>query len=256
MKNVNEFMTNTKKEEDERKQMKKDLDEAMIEIADLKAQLAAKENEGGEKDEDAEGGGRIADNGATGRPSYAELVSSVNKELMEKVDDKIKDSFKDVKKKVEKLVENDDKERRAKNFVLMGVPEVEEKDTTKRRAGEHKFVKDMLAHMGHDDDDVKIEEFTRLGKYELNKHPRVLRVTVASEKEKWKVVGKGQTLRNSTDFSRVFVQPDLNQEDRKKEKELVAELKDKRKNDTSKNWAIKRGKVVGRTKPPGEQTTQ
>ena len=114
----------------------------------------------------------------------------------------------------------------------------------------------MLAHMGLSDD-VTVEEIVRLGKYDTgSKYPHVLRVQVTNERQKWKVVGKGTSLRGSAIFPMVFVKPDLNEDDRKKDKELVEELKHKRENETTKNWVIRRGRVIGIPKPPVEQGTQ
>ena len=82
-----------------------------------------------------------------------------------------------------------------------------------------------------------------------------MRLTVSKESDKWAIITKGKELRSATgDLSMVFVQPDLNKEDRGIQTALVKELKDKRRDEPGKNWVIYRGKV--KEKKDSAETTR
>ena len=254
MKELKELEEARKREREEFDSVKKELDSTKNELATLKARLAT---EPGIEvaNSDNEGAEGSTNNEEPKKQSWAQITNNVSRAVMDQVKNQL-DEFKAVKRNVQRLVEDDDKARRAKNFVLMGVPEDEEKDISKRKDGERKYIKEMLEIMGLKDD-VVLEESVRLGKYDpTSTYTRVLRVTVGTEKQKWSVVGKGRHLKSSVKFGKVFVQPDLNQEDRKKERKIVDELKEQRKNQPAKNWTIKKGKVIEVSKPQGNQQSQ
>ena len=186
-------------------------------------------------------------------PPAVSFASVVQKDILEQMDKRIESSvgakLTTMNKQVEKLTVNSDKERRAKNIIVTGYTERKEQDIQKRKHSDLKFANDMLTHMGVDN--VTIEEIVRLGKYvEAAPHPRAMRITVSKESDKWKIIGKNKELRKATgDLASVYVHPDLNKEDRDKDKALVQELKDKKLAHPGKNWMISRGKIKERGGP-------
>ena len=172
------------------------------------------------------------------------IADSVETKFRETIGDKLNT----VDKKITKISNDSDRDRRAKNFILLGVKEEKEEDRTVRTTKENRFVTDMLKHLGLNEA-TTIEDITRLGRFdEARKHPRALRVTVATETQKWKIIGQGKYLANMTTNNKVFVQPDLTSDEREKEKQLINELRERRAKDTSKNWMIRRGRIIERTK--------
>ena len=104
--------------------------------------------------------------------------------------------------------------------------------------------------------DVTVEEITRLVKFdEESSRPRAMRVSVLSETQRWKVIGRGKSLATmGSPHNKIFIQPDMNKEERQKEKQLIEELREKRDKDSSKNWYIRRGRVIERRKKAAEET--
>ena len=176
-------------------------------------------------------------------PSFSDAIKKDMEKMEKKLEKSVVAKLTTVTKKVEKLTENTEKERRAKNIIVSGAPDRKERDFQKRKDSDLKFAKELLAHL--ELEDVVIEETLRLGAYnEDATYPRMLRITVSKESDKWRIIGKSKGLsRAPGDLTHVFVHPDLNKDDREKDKKLVQELKAKRLADKTKNYIIYRGRV-------------
>ena len=93
--------------------------------------------------------------------------------------------------------------------------------------------------------DIKVEEIVRLGKYnEKATYPRVIRLTVGNEDEKWQLIGQSKHLRLANgDMSKMYINPDLNKDEREAQKTLIDEIKKKRLDNPTKKYIIRKGKV-------------
>ena len=197
------------------------------------------------KNEVSEMATALSAGGGNETESFAQrLKKNIENKVETEVKKTIGDQLNTVDKKITKISKATDRDRRSKNFIILGVKEEKEEDRSVRKTNENRFVTDMLKHLGLYGA-TTVEDFTRLGRFdEGRKYPRALRVTVATESQKWKIIGQGKHLANMGTTSRVFIQPDLTSDEREKEKQLINELKDRRAKDTSKNWMIRRGKVI------------
>ena len=59
---------------------------------------------------------------------------------------------------------------------------------------------------------------------------RPLLIKVTDTKEKWYILGKAKNLRDSEIYSKIFISKDMTIEERQKDKELRAELKERKEN--------------------------
>ena len=93
--------------------------------------------------------------------------------------------------------------------------------------------------------DIKIEEVYRLGA--RSDKPRVLRVHVKDLTTKRNILAKAPELRKIPEdhkFAKVYVKPNLTPKQQEASRALEAKLKEKRDNDPTKNWIIKKGVII------------
>lgn len=156
-----------------------------------------------------------------------------DKHLDDKIDKKVQESIK----------EELDKERRKMNLIVQGIEESQsEIAALRKKHDEDKLAEIMKA--------IKLEEqptptnITRLGSKRDDK-PRPMRVTVSTFTEKRAILGNAKLLRESTDFSKAYISPDLTPKEREINSKLVQELKSRRKGG-EQNIFISKGKIVTR----------
>ena len=83
----------------------------------------------------------------------------------------------------------------------------------------------------------------RLGKQNDNGKPRPLLVKLSNPAEKWKIISNARNLKFSNEsIRRIGIVPDLDEDERKKEKLLYEKLKEKRDKGES-GWFIKKGQL-------------
>jgi len=107
---------------------------------------------------------------------------------------------------------------------------------------------DQLQEMLHvtKSDDVSVQTRVRLGKYDASRQtPRPVKVVFASEQQKNKVLPQAENLQGNRVFEKVYIQQDLTVKHRKKRRELVQQLV-QRKAQGEVNLMIVRDQIVVR----------
>ena len=143
------------------------------------------------------------------------------------------------------LNEEKDKARRRLNLIVHGVPESQSDTGISRRDDDINFVSSCLKD--HLDISVTIEKAFRFGKRSDTQpdRPRLLKITLNSERDKSIILKRCAKLRNSENpahIRKVFFTPDLTPGELELNKKLRADLKEKNKD---KNlYRIKNGKIV------------
>ena len=92
--------------------------------------------------------------------------------------------------------------------------------------------------------DVKpecVKSIQRIGRPH-SERPRLIRIICIGNEDKWNIIKKSKSLRDSQEFSQVFMNPDLTASQQKMEKELRDELK--RRKEDGEDVIIHRGKVI------------
>ena len=120
------------------------------------------------------------------------------------------------------------------NFKEAGNPEADKKQTYE------------LLNLLQIDDEIQIEDFTRMGKAREGKH-KPLRITLNNLSVKRKILAKASKLREvpSTDrFAFVYIKPNLTVQQVKDSKNLQEDLRMRRLADPNSNLKISRGKIV------------
>ena len=120
------------------------------------------------------------------------------------------------------------------NFKEAGNPEADKKQTHE------------LLNLLQIDEEIQIEDFTRMGKSREGKH-KPLRITLNNVSIKRKILAKASKLREvpSTDrFAFVYIKPNLTVQQWKDSKNLQEDLRVRRLADPSSNLKISRGKIV------------
>jgi len=163
------------------------------------------------------------------KPNAAEevkkLAATVEKqrtdyhELRDCVQDAVRDKLQEDKE------EADDLQRRSMNIIIHGLKETPEEDREARRIGETDQVQGMLHVMKCDD--VSVQNMVRLGSYETSLEkltPRPLKVVMASERQRKKVLSQAKNLKEYRNFEKVYIQQDFTKKQREKREELVQQL--------------------------------
>ena len=76
-------------------------------------------------------------------------------------------------------------------------------------------------------DDVSVQNMVRLGSYETSLEkltPRPLKVVMASERQRKKVLSQAKNLKEYRNFEKVYIQQDFTKKQREKREELVQQL--------------------------------
>ena len=137
---------------------------------------------------------------------------------------------------------NEETEKKKDNLILYNVPESKSQDPKQRVEDDLDICEDII-YRELQIDNVNIFKIIRLGKKDENKM-RPLLIKVTDTKEKWYILGKAKNLRDSEKYSKIFISKDMTIEERQKDKELRAELKERKEN--GEDCLIKNGRVVKR----------
>ena len=199
-----------------------------------------------------------------GRREMKEELGVIRKQMeemqkkMDEVDWKWKRMEENLKEEITKRVveiieEKEDKERRMKNIVIYNLKE----PLTGNLSEKEKEERDQAGCMDIFTNELQVEqvhivETVRLGKKEQVERgeeyrPRALMVKLADVNTKWEIVKKAKRLKDARkqEYKRVFIAPDLTQQERMRDKELREQLKAKRETG-EQGWYIHRGQLKRR----------
>ena len=130
------------------------------------------------------------------------------------------------------------------NLVITGIPEKADPQT------EIDEVKSLFEHELNISPDINKTE--RIGK-QKEKEPRLLRITFATMRSRREVLVNAIKLRNSVNKSvseKVFVRPDMTENQRKESKNLRELLRKMKQDNPTKNYMIKRNQVIEKPASP------
>lgn len=145
--------------------------------------------------------------------------------------------MKEIQAKFEEL----EREKRKKNIIVYNLKESENSEATERYKWDVAQCK-RIFQQELSQENLKIENLIRLGqKNEARNRP--LLVKLENEEEKKEILKKAKQLRQTEDFSSVYLARDMTRDEREREKKLREELHQRRLNE-SKELIIKRGKIV------------
>lgn len=171
-------------------------------------------------------------------------LEGVKREMVDAGRAEMRRERKKEEKKMEELeakVEEIEKERRKKNLMIFNLKESESEVTQQRLQHDLEKGKTIFEQeLGMAN--VMMENLIRIGR--RGEQPRPLLVKLASEEDRREALKRSGRLRDSEEFSRVFLGRDLTQEERRKDKELREELRRRQGEDGSTRFAIRRGRVV------------
>jgi len=113
-----------------------------------------------------------------------------NHELRDCVQDAVQDKLQEDKDEAEDL------QRRSTNIIIHGLREIPEEDREARRNDEMDQLQEML-HMTKSDN-VSVQTMVRMGKYDASRQtPRPVKVVLASEQQKNKVLSQAKTCKGT-----------------------------------------------------------
>ena len=145
------------------------------------------------------------------------------------------------KEETSKMLENNKKDEafRACNIFLYNVEEKEENDKVIRMANDMEIINNIITRLQMNET-IKVESAFREGKYiKEAMRPRPIKIRLENEKQKWQLIGKNMKLKEMEDLKNVWMVPDLNYNERQKQRNLAEELKEKRINEgEGKHWYI------------------
>ena len=180
----------------------------------------------------------VADEKVSKLTETVEKQRTDNHELRDCVQDAVRVKLQEDKEEVEDI------KKRSTNVIIHGLREVPLEDRDARNKDEEDQMQDVLHAIRCDD--VSVQNMVRLGKYDSSSSqqiPRPVKVVLASEEQRDKVLSQAKNLYGSTMFRRVFIQQDLTVKQREKRRELVQQLKH-RKAQGETNLIIVRDKIV------------
>lgn len=131
--------------------------------------------------------------------------------------------------------------RRRNSFMVSGISELESGELAERRTHDEVEVTKILGTL--DISDFKVAEVRRVGKQREGR-PRLTRVTVQDENSRMKILRNAKSLRSSSAFKNIFINPDRTPKEQMRFKELHRELQERRKN--GEDVILYRGNVVTR----------
>ena len=133
-----------------------------------------------------------------------------------------------LKQVVQSVVQQED---RSRNLMVFGLPEAENENPTER-------IQEVFQGIG-----IKpaIMEVSRVGRCSKEKKKRPVKVILSSASVAFQILSQARRLRESDDFSSVFVRPDRSEEERSLNRLLVQELIKKREDEPGKRHFIRSG---------------
>lgn len=178
------------------------------------------------------------------KPSWSEIVAK-------EVDTKMSDfnaefaTLQQQTKIIQEKREQEEIHRRKTNLILHGMKEPSDVNGAKEE--DENNIQDLLHTIGCED--VSVESITRLGSKtdEQEAKPRLIKLVLASEGQKVKVLGKSKNLRSHTNnrFATVFMHQDLTPLQRDRRRKLLQELKT-RQEQGEENLILRNWKIVNR----------
>ena len=147
----------------------------------------------------------------------------------------------------DRMKEEDEKRKRTTNLIVFGIIEEDGLDNIAGKQLDNTHLQNIRKQLKLDEKVFEGMEFKRLGKKKSNAVRPIL-ITVKNEKTKWFIISKGKLLRENKEYEKVFITPDLTQQERQLELELKKDLANRReeskKNEDGRMWTIKKGKIV------------
>lgn len=137
------------------------------------------------------------------------------------------------------LNEVEDRNRRRLNLMISGIPECSSGSVEERKVFDEKNFSSMTAEIGVND--TKPTNIIRIGRA-TGDRPRLMKATFHSPELRDEILRKGKFLRNSTNFPRSYINPDLTITQRQENKSLRDELRQRKA--VGEKVMIRGGKVV------------
>lgn len=170
------------------------------------------------------------------------LENLENNLLGEKMEEKIEQIVD--RKIAEALEEQKEVETRKKNLILVNIKESSKTDIKERMEEDLSTAKEVISKLvALEPDDIS--DPVRLGRENMNNHPRLMRITIKTEKKKLDIQRKAPELNKdmTNKEDRIFINPDYTRKEREAHKKLREEMK-KRTIEGETNLAIRKGKIV------------
>lgn len=182
--------------------------------------------------------------------SFAEAIKEAVQTSMTTFKDTTKTN---IEKEIEKsriaaqkdLIEVLEKKEKAKNLVLVGLPEGDEESDWEQ-------ICQMADRAGIVNPNIAIKTFFRLGIYGKRNPqgqtiPRIIKIKFANTQYRETMLKFDRYKDLGPVFSRVFLRRDMTFDERKKDKELRAELAERRKTEANNNLVIRNGAIIDKT---------
>ena len=148
---------------------------------------------------------------------------------------------------LERLVlDQSDRERRSRNVLILGVKKSTKSSFEEQKKDDDVFVQDVLKEIRFDSSKV-VSVFRFKSKVNQEREPPII-VRLKTQQDRDELIGMSKMLRNSQMYERVFVNKDLNEVERKLEREARLSCKSKNQeevsNGSSMRWKVQNFRVV------------
>ena len=181
-----------------------------------------------------------------------ESFADLKKELIEE----IKNEF---NRKIKKISKNTDADKnilqpnvrneqdRQNNLVIYNIAESSKEDPKECEKFDAGIV-NYIFYNGIQVENYNIKKILRLGKKnenpDENNKPRPVLVKLTNSQEKWNIIRNAKNLKYAEEeMKQISITPDYNKEDQEKQKKLIKDLKEKRRNGEH-DWHIRNGQLV------------
>ena len=153
--------------------------------------------------------------------SLMHIIEQQKKEKQE-MESKIVSVIKEKKKMVRDTVD------KVKCVILFGVKEENIVDRLERERKEKEKIRKIVTEGVEDEERAmgQVEEFYRIGKFEENKD-RPLKIKFATQIQAEEVINGAWKLASKVEWKKVWINRDLDEEERVKQRELIGEAKEK-----------------------------
>lgn len=177
------------------------------------------------------------------------IYAQILKEKDEIKNNKQNDGTKDIKKEVKEVIRKNPKLIREtidmnKSIIIIGTQEKEMNNRIIRDKAELSNIMNIMNKISQDITEKDIEEFHRVGKYELGKH-RPMKVTFQSANIMEEVLRNAKNLKDEEEMKKIWIRRCLNKEDRETLKVKIEEAKQKNEARTEEQESLFFFKVVG-----------
>ena len=152
---------------------------------------------------------------------------------------------------VDKLIEvrvsdyfkdREEKERKKLNIIVHGVPESDKREPGDRKSEDTRVINKIFRELRVE---AEVENVIRLGRVVENKK-RLIKVVLRDSDKKREILANAKKLKNSEEFSRIFISPDMTKQEREQDKILRERLKNERESETRDGyrWVIKNREIL------------